>query len=55
MSRLTGAIVLVCGLITGVAGGYWYAHQPAHAPAPQAAAAADRKIVYYRDPSGAPY
>jgi Cu(I)/Ag(I) efflux system membrane fusion protein len=49
-------LALVCGLIAGAAGGYWYARLPAHAPVPPAAAvAADRKILYYRDPSGAPY
>ncbi len=55
MSRLRGVIVLACGLIAGAAGGYWYARSPVSAPAPQAAQAADRKILYYRDPSGAPY
>jgi membrane fusion protein, copper/silver efflux system len=55
MTRRASALVIVCGLIAGAAGGVWYARQPAHAPAPAAAVAADRKIVYYRDPSGAPY
>jgi membrane fusion protein, copper/silver efflux system len=44
----------------GTAGGYWYARRPAGVPAsagaPEStAAAAERKILYYRDPTGAPY
>lgn len=58
MNRLGGAIVLACGLTAGAAGGYWYARSPAGTPssvvASQAVPAADRKVVYYRDPSGAP-
>ena len=51
MRLLTGAIVLALGVTAGAAGGYWYATL-----APESAAsAADRKILYYRDPSGAPY
>jgi Cu(I)/Ag(I) efflux system membrane fusion protein len=60
MSRLAGAILLACGVTAGAAGGYWYARLPAGVPAPavapdSTAAAAERKILYYRDPSGAPY
>jgi membrane fusion protein, copper/silver efflux system len=60
MSRLASAIVLALGVSAGAAGGYWYARLPAGVPAPtvapeNTAAAADRKILYYRDPSGAPY
>ena len=59
MNRLGGAIVLACGLIAGAAGGYWYARSPADLPnsvaATQAAPAVDRRIIYYRDPSRAPY
>jgi membrane fusion protein, copper/silver efflux system len=60
MRLLTGAIVLALGVIAGAAGGYWYARMPAGMPdsglAPETAApAAHRKILYYRDPSGAPY
>jgi membrane fusion protein, copper/silver efflux system len=60
MSRLAGAILLALGVIAGAAGGYWYARLPAGVPAPavapeNTAAAAERKILYYRDPSGAPY
>src|ERR1051326_1081921 len=45
-------------LVAGGAGGYWYARpksEPPLAPAAVAASAADRKAIYYRDPSGAPY
>src|SRR6266511_1942132 len=60
MSRLAGAILLTLGVSAGAAGGYWYARLPAAVPAsagaPESmAAAAERKILYYRDPSGAPY
>ena len=55
MGRHAGAIILACGLIAGAAGGYWYARPPPAVTAPQLTASADRKIVYYRDPSGAPY
>jgi Cu(I)/Ag(I) efflux system membrane fusion protein len=53
-------MLLVLGVTAGAAGGYWYAHLPAGMPvsavAPEStAAAAERKILYYRDPSGAPY
>src|SRR5262245_22837673 len=50
-------MLLALGLAAGAAGGYWYA-RPQPAPpllAPNAAASADRKIIYYRDPTGAPY
>jgi membrane fusion protein, copper/silver efflux system len=59
MNRRGGVLVLVCGLIAGAAGGYWYARSPADKPssvaASQGAPTADRKVLYYRDPSGAPY
>ena len=59
MNRIGAAIVLACGLAAGAAGGYWYARPPADMPSAampsQVAPAADRKVVYYRDPSGAPY
>jgi membrane fusion protein, copper/silver efflux system len=60
MRRLSGVILLAAGLTAGAAGGYWYARLPMPASAPTtetqgAASAADRKILYYRDPSGAPY
>src|SRR6476660_1196309 len=60
MRPLASAIVLAFGVTAGAAGGYWYARSPAVMPtsglAPEGAAtAAERKILYYRDPSGAPY
>jgi membrane fusion protein, copper/silver efflux system len=57
--HLGGVILLALGVTAGAAGGYWYARQPAGVPASVApeptAAASERKILYYRDPSGAPY
>jgi membrane fusion protein, copper/silver efflux system len=58
--RLASAIVLALGVSAGAAGGYWYARLPAGVPAsavaPESTAAAtEQKILYYRDPSGAPY
>jgi membrane fusion protein, copper/silver efflux system len=57
MRRLSGVMLLALGLAAGAAGGYWYARPPFAPPslAPNAAASADRKIIYYRDPTGAPY
>jgi membrane fusion protein, copper/silver efflux system len=60
MAHLGGAILLAFGVTAGAAAGYWYARLPAGvltpAVAPEStAAAAERKILYYRDPSGAPY
>jgi Cu(I)/Ag(I) efflux system membrane fusion protein len=60
VNRVAGAIILAAGLAAGAAGGYFYAlpHGAMTAPPPVARApvpAADRKILYYRDPSGAPF
>jgi membrane fusion protein, copper/silver efflux system len=59
MPRLGSAILLTLGVTAGAAGGYWYARLPAGvlvSVAPETtAAAAERRILYYRDPSGAPY
>jgi Cu(I)/Ag(I) efflux system membrane fusion protein len=58
MRCLSGVIFLALGLTAGAAGGYWYAQHPPAVVAPPAAtnaAAADRAVLYYRDPSGAPY
>lgn len=59
VSRFRGTIILAVGLAVGAAAGYRYARPPAATLAsasPQVtAAAAERKIIYYRDPSGAPY
>jgi membrane fusion protein, copper/silver efflux system len=58
MPRFGGVILLVLGAATGVAAGYWYARLPAPVPAsavaPETTPAAERKILYYRNPSGAP-
>src|SRR5262245_41588701 len=58
MRPLASAVLLALGVTAGAAGGYWYARQPAGVLglAPDGAAtAAERKILYYRDPTGAPY
>jgi hypothetical protein len=60
MPRFAGAILLALGVTAGAAGGYWYARLAAGVPvssvaSESTAAAAERKILYYRDPSGAPY
>lgn len=59
MNRFVSAIVLSGSVIASVAAGYWFARPSAFVPAAtvaqQGSAAADRKILYYRDPSGAPY
>jgi Cu(I)/Ag(I) efflux system membrane fusion protein len=58
MHRLSGVIFIAVGASIGALGGYWYARLPAgvSAFAPQGtASAAERRILYYRDPSGAPY
>ena len=52
-------LILAMGLSAGAAAGYWYARAPSAVTGEPAAAAAEaageRKIFYYRDPSGAPY
>jgi membrane fusion protein, copper/silver efflux system len=59
MRRLAAVTFVALGLTAGAAGGYRYAQHPPAAVAPPAttniAAAADRMVLYYRDPSGAPY
>src|SRR6266700_2563201 len=58
MSTLRSAILLALGIAAGVAGGYWLARPAATlstGAALQPASAAEREILYYRDPSGAPY
>jgi Cu(I)/Ag(I) efflux system membrane fusion protein len=57
MHRFSRMTLLSLAAIAGAAGGYRYARLPVGVPAltPQGiAAAAERKILYYRDPSGAP-
>ena len=60
MSRVRNFALVGLGLTAGAAGHYLYAHPPLeimrllsawHGTAP----AAERKVLYYRDPSGAPY
>jgi len=60
MSRMRTATLLAFGVIIGAAAGYWFARAPmldASSAVEQATAAAagDRKTIYYRDPSGAPF
>jgi len=59
MIRLRIVLVLVIGLAAGAAGGYWLARPPAVTPMPAVSSAAapnaERKTIYYRDPSGAPF
>ena len=51
MRRLAAVTFVALGLTAGAAGGYWYA-----LPTPAVVTtAADRMVLYYRDPSGAPY
>src|SRR5215471_11633958 len=57
MSRIRIVLVLALGLGLGAAGQYWYSERaaaPAAATLAQAAAAPERPILYWRDPSGAP-
>jgi Cu(I)/Ag(I) efflux system membrane fusion protein len=59
MRHFGGVILLALGATAGASGGYWYARHPDGVPAsvaPQTtAAASERRILYYRDSSGAPY
>jgi Cu(I)/Ag(I) efflux system membrane fusion protein len=59
MSRVRSAVILAIGMGIGAASGHWYARSPgpffASGAMPEKARAADRKIIYYRDPSGAPF
>jgi Cu(I)/Ag(I) efflux system membrane fusion protein len=60
MNRMRTATFLAFGVVIGAAAGYWFARAPsidASSVAEQATAAAadDRKIIYYRDPSSAPF
>ena len=60
MRRSSPIVFLVLGVMVGTTGGYWYARLPASTSDPtitasSVASAAERKILYYRDQSGAPY
>src|SRR5262245_13042090 len=57
MRRLTSVILVALGAIVGAVGGYWYAglqHGESALASQSTASAAERRILYYRDPSGAP-
>jgi Cu(I)/Ag(I) efflux system membrane fusion protein len=62
MSGLRGLVILALGLSAGAAGGFWYAHSPQaislfssslFASPPSPVHAGEKKVIYYRDPSGA--
>src|SRR5438128_6939939 len=59
MSRIGLLLPVIVAAAAGAAGGYWYASRQAAMPTPslsaEPAAAEDRTILYYRDPSGAPF
>lgn len=54
MTRIRLLLIVAVGIGLGAAGGYWSA-RPLTAPISGTAAAAERTILYYRDPSGAPF
>ncbi len=58
MSKFRAALILTLGLAAGAAAGYGYSLRAVPAPSAAVAApasAAERKILYYRDPSGSPF
>ena len=58
MPRVIGALLLALGIAVGIAGGFWLARlSPSPRPlvADTAASTTERKVIYHRDPSGAPY
>jgi len=60
MPRFSGVSLVALGVIVGAGGGYWYARHPVNTSIPSIAAsnpasAVERKVLYYRDPTGAPY
>jgi membrane fusion protein, copper/silver efflux system len=58
MSRTRGVLLLALGIAIGTGTGSWYVRRAAlplsGEAAPHATAAGERRIVYYRDPGGAP-
>jgi len=56
MNKIRAALILTLGLAAVSVAGYGYSHRSAPGPALKVAqaAAAERAILYYRDPSGAP-
>jgi Cu(I)/Ag(I) efflux system membrane fusion protein len=55
MSNLRITFILACGLVAGAVAGYWYAPRSASVPTAPSTVVAERAILYYRDPSGAPF
>ncbi len=58
MPRVIGALLLALGIAVGIAGGFWLARlspSPQPLAADTAASTTERKVIYHRDPSGAPY
>jgi membrane fusion protein, copper/silver efflux system len=57
MGHIRTILALAFAVGAGALAGYWYAARDVVVPVPSlnAAAAEDRKILYYRDPSGAPF
>jgi Cu(I)/Ag(I) efflux system membrane fusion protein len=55
MSNRRIIFILACGLVAGAAAGYWYAPRPTSVPTAPPTVAVERAILYYRDPSGAPF
>src|SRR5262249_21981307 len=56
LPRRSGVMLLALGLGAAAGGGYWSAPPlPASSLLAPTAASADRKVLYYRDPNGAPY
>ena len=59
MRTVSGVVLFALAITAGAAGGYWFARPHANTSIPPFAAsntasAVERKILYYRDPSGAP-
>lgn len=59
MRRVRVTFIFAVALTAGAIGGYWYAGLPVAVQASvapsQAASIVERKIIYYRNPSGAPF
>ncbi len=60
MRRFSIVMLIALGLIASAVGGYWYASPPTDLPvstivSQNTAPAEERKVLYYRDPTGAPY
>ena len=60
MRRLNSLIILAMGVAVGAGGAYWYAHRTCAdsrrrlRPSKTGQPRGDRKILYYRNPMGAP-